>query len=44
MNLDFPRVPRSSRVVIDIPLRVLVSREPGEPLEELTKTMVVNAR
>jgi len=42
--LDSVRAPRSSRVVIDIPLRVLISRETGGPLEEATKTLIVNAR
>jgi hypothetical protein len=44
MILDAVRAPRSSRVVIDIPVRVLLTREKGAPLEEVTKTVLVNAR
>jgi hypothetical protein len=44
MLLDAVRTPRSLRVLIDIPLRVDVNRAQGTAIEELTKTVLVNAR
>jgi hypothetical protein len=44
MLVDRMRTPRSQRVVIDIPVRVQVNREGATPVEETTKTVVVNAR
>jgi len=43
MLLDPMRMHPSQRVVIDIPVRVLVNRGGTTPLEELTKTVIVNA-
>jgi len=44
MLLDPIRTPRSQRVVIDIPVRMHVNRDGATPVEESTKTMIVNAR
>jgi hypothetical protein len=43
MLLDPMRMPRSQRVVIEIPVRVLVNRGRATPVEEITKTVFVNA-
>jgi ribosomal 50S subunit-recycling heat shock protein len=37
------RMPQSQRVVIDIPVRVRVNRADATPVEEITKTVIVNA-
>lgn len=44
MLLDAVRTPRSQRVVIDIPVRIHLNREGTTPVEEITKTMLVNVR
>jgi hypothetical protein len=44
MLLDPIRTPRSQRVVIDIPVRVQLNRKGATPVEETTKTVIVNAR
>ena|ERR1035437_459651 len=44
MFLDAIRTPRSQRVIIDIPIRVHVNREGAGSVEEITKTVLVNAR
>jgi hypothetical protein len=43
MFLDPKRMPRSQRVVIEIPVRVRVNRGRATPVEEITKTVIVNA-
>jgi hypothetical protein len=42
MLSDLMRMPRSQRVVIDIPVRVRVNRGGPTPVEEITKTVIVN--
>jgi hypothetical protein len=42
MLLDLMRMRRSQRVVIDIPVRVRVNRGGATPVEEITKTVIVN--
>jgi hypothetical protein len=42
MPLDLMRMPRSQRVVIDIPICVRVNRGGATPVEEITKTVIVN--
>jgi hypothetical protein len=42
MPLDLMRMPRSQRVLIDIPVRVRVNRGGATPVEEITKTVIVN--
>jgi hypothetical protein len=39
---DPMRMPRSQRVVINIPVRVRVNRGGATPVEEITKTVIVN--
>ena len=40
---DPMRMPQSQRVLIDIPVRVRVNRGGTTPVEEITKTVIVNA-
>jgi hypothetical protein len=42
MLSDLMRMPRSQRVVIDIPVCVRVNRGGATPVEEITKTVIVN--
>ena len=44
MSLDSVRIPRSRRVTIAMPLRVVVNGNEGAQVEELTQTLLVGAR